>query len=152
MGTVVESMVVIERPVTDVFEFLLDLERSMPLVETDVESVVRTPQGPIGAGTIYRMRRTSRATFGLGRRRGSLRYTAVEPSRKIEFEARFGPIAPAGSLTFEPANEGTRVTFRGDPNPVGPFKLLAPLIARQGQRVWDKRLARIKTILETPGS
>jgi len=148
----IEAMVVIERPVEEVFGFLLDLERNMRSVEPDVESVDRTPEGPIGAGTTYHVRRTSRAPYSLGRRRYTLRYTAVEPNRKIEFEARFGPIAPAGSLTFEPANEGTRVTFRGDPNPVGPFKLLAPLIARQGQRVWDKRLARIKTILETPGS
>jgi hypothetical protein len=44
------------------------------------------------------------------------------------------------------------VTVRANPNPVGPFRLLAPLIARQGQHLWDKRLARIKSILETPGS
>jgi hypothetical protein len=40
------------------------------------------------------------------------------------------------------------VTFRGDPNPVGVFKLLSPLITRQAQRLWDGNLARLKTVLE----
>jgi hypothetical protein len=44
------------------------------------------------------------------------------------------------------------VTFRGDPNPVGPFKLLSPLFARIGQQVWAERLARAKTALEAPAS
>ena len=59
------------------------------------------------------------------------------------------PISPTASLTFEQANGGTRVTFRGEPNPVGPFKVLSPLISRQGQRMWDKRLAGLKSTLET---
>jgi len=145
MGARMESMVVIERPVEEVFGFVLDLEKSLRLVDPDVESVKKTPEGPIGAGTTFWLRRDAR-----GRRREFTRYTAVEPNRKIEFKARFGPVAPTGSLTFEQANGGTRVTFRGDPNPVGPFKLFSLLIARKGQRAWDKRLTRIKTVLETP--
>lgn len=142
-----ESTVVIERPVEEVFGLVLDLEKIIRSADPDVESVEKTPEGPIGAGTTFWLRRNAP-----GRHREFTRYTAVEPNRKIEFEARFGPVAPTGSLTFEQANGGTRVTFRGDPNPVGPFKLLSPLIARKGQRAWDKRLARIKAILETPGA
>jgi hypothetical membrane protein len=36
-----------------------------------------------------------------------------------------------------------------NPNPVGPLKLLSPVVARIGQRVWDNRLARVKTALES---
>jgi hypothetical protein len=79
-----------------------------------------------------------------------VRYTAVEPERNIEFEAMVGPITPTARLTFEQANGGTKVTFRGEPNPVGPLKIISPLISRQGQRMWDKRLAGLKSTLEAP--
>jgi len=147
MGGMMESTVVIERPLDEVFGFLLDLEKNIRSVDADIESVEKTPEGPIAAGTTFWLSRNAR-----GRHREFTRYTRIEPNRKIEFEARFGPVAPTGSLTFEQDNGGTRVTFRGDPNPVGPFKLISPLIARKGQNMWDKRLARIKAILEAPGS
>jgi len=61
-----------------------------------------------------------------------------------------GPITPTARLTFEQANGGTKVTFRGEPNPVGPLKVISPLISYQGQRMWDKRLAGLKSTLEAP--
>jgi hypothetical protein len=77
-------------------------------------------------------------------REATVRYTTVEPNRYIEFEAMVGPITPTARLTFEQANGGTKVTFRGEPNPVGPLKIISPLISRQGQRMWDKRLAGLR--------
>jgi hypothetical protein len=54
-------------------------------------------------------------------------------------------------LTFERADGGTRVKFRGEPNPGGPMKVLSLLRSpRQGQQTWDERLARLKRTLETP--
>jgi len=142
----VESMVIIERPVEEVFGFVVDLT-NIPSMDPSVESVEKTSEGPIEAGTTFRMRQK---TPPLGKvREASVRYTAVEPNKKIEFEAMVEPISPTASLTFEQANGGTRVTFRGEPNPVGPFKVLSPLISRQGQRMWDKRLAGLKSTLET---
>jgi hypothetical protein len=45
---------------------------------------------------------------------------------------------PKCVFTFDPTDGGTRVTFRGDPNPVGPFKLLSPVfaawVAKSGRR------------------
>ena len=55
-------------------------------------------------------------------------------------------------LTFDQAGAGTRVTFRGDPNPAGPFKLLSPLFTYKGQQVWSERLARAKATLEASPS
>ena|SRR5215203_35456 len=146
-----ESMVLIDRPVDDVFRFLLDLETALPAVDRDVAAVERTPPGSIGVGTTFAVRRTGHQPFGRGPRRDTIRYTAVEPNRRIAFVGRFGPIAPTAQLTFAPTNGGTRVLFRGTPNPVGPLRLLTPLLARVGQRMWHQRLARIKTLLEKPG-
>jgi len=77
------------------------------------------------------------------------RFTAIDPNRRIEFEAEIGPMRPKCDLTFEQTNGGTRVTFRGDSKPLGPLKLLSPVLNRKGQQVWSARLARIKTFLES---
>jgi uncharacterized membrane protein len=136
-----ESTVIIERPVEEVFGFVVDLT-NVPTADPSVRSVEKTSEGPIDAGTTFLMRQESPP---LGKvREASVRYTAVEPNRNIEFEAMVGPIAPTASLTFEPADGATRVTFRSEPNPAG------PLISRQGQRIWNKRLARLKSTLEAP--
>jgi len=55
---------------------------------------------------------------------------------------------PRCTLAFEQTDGGTKVTFRGDSNPVGPLKLLTPVFNRKGQQVWDERLARVKEVLE----
>ena len=47
--------------------------------------------------------------------------------------------------------DGTRVTFRGDSRPVGPFKLVPFLMDRIGQRNWDRRLRLTKATLEAVG-
>ena len=136
-----ESTVVIARPPQDVFEFFLDLDENAPKVDPSAASVTKTPPGPVGPGTTFRFRlQNGRETVS--------RYTALEPNRKIAFDAEIGPMRPQCELTFEPANGGTRVTFRGDANPRGPFKLLSPLFNRRGQQVWSQRLQRIKAVLE----
>lgn len=142
-----ESTVIIERPVEEVFGFVVDLT-NIPATDPSVRSVQKTSEGPIGADTTFLMRQEAPPVGKV--REATVRYTAVEPNRNIEFEAMVGPITPTARLTFEQANGGTRVTFRGEPNPVGPLKIISPLISRQGQRMWDKRLAGLKSTLEAP--
>lgn len=123
-----------------VFGFFLALDETAPRIDPSAESVVKTPDGPAGAGTTFRFRQQF-----LGKiRETTTRFTAIESNRKIEFEAEIGPMRPKCDLIFEQTDRGTRVTFRGDSNPVGPFKLLSPLFNRKGQQVWGQRLARIK--------
>jgi uncharacterized membrane protein len=142
-----ESTVIIERPVEEVFGFVLDLT-NIPSTDPSVRSVQKTSEGPIEAGTTFLMRQEAPPVGKV--REATVRYTAVEPNRAIEFEAMVGPISPTARLTFEQANGGTKVTFCGEPNPVGPLKVISPLISYQGQRMWDKRLAGLKSTLEAP--
>ena len=142
-----ESTVIIERPVEEVFGFVLDLT-NIPSTDPSVRSVEKTSEGTIEAGTTFLMRQEAPPVGKV--REATVRYTAVEPNRNIEFEATVGPITPTARLTFEHANGGTKVTFRGEPNPVGPLKIISPLISYQGQRMWDKRLAGLKSTLEAP--
>ena len=141
-----QSIVVIGRPVNEVFGFFLALDENAPRTDPSVGSVVKTPAGPAGPGTTFRFRQHK-----LGKiRETTTRLTMIEPNRKIEFEAEIGPMRPRCDLTFEKTERGTRVTFNGDSNPVGPFVLLSAIFNRKGQQVWGRRLARIKTVLESP--
>jgi uncharacterized membrane protein len=142
-----ESTVIIERPVEEVFGFVLDLT-NIPSTDPSVRSVEKTSEGPIEAGTTFLMRQEAPPVGKV--REATVRYTAVEPNRNIEFEAMVGPVTPTARLTFEQTNGGTKVSFRGEPNPVGPLKIISPLISYQGQRMWDKRLAGLKSTLEAP--
>jgi uncharacterized protein YndB with AHSA1/START domain len=142
-----ESAVVIARPIEEVFDFFLALDENAPKTDPSMGrgSVVKTPEGPPGPGTTFTFRQQS-----LGKiRQTTTRFTSVEPNQKIEFDAEIGPMRPKCDLTFEESVGGTRVTFRGDSNPRGPFKLLSALFNRKGQQVWSQRLARIKAVLET---
>jgi uncharacterized membrane protein len=142
-----ESTVIIERPVEEVFGFVVDLT-NIPSTDPSVRSVEKTSEGPIEAGTTFLMRQEAPPVGKV--REATVRYTALEPNRNIEFEAMVGPITPTARLTFEQADGGTKVTFRGEPNPVGPLKAISPLVSYQGQRMWDKRLAGLKSTLEAP--
>jgi hypothetical protein len=138
------STIEIKRPVEAVYGFFLDLERSIARTDPKVDSVVKTSDGPIGPGTTFRIRQPV-----LGRPRDQvLRVLSLDPDRRIDMEAAFGPVRPRFSLTFEPTTEGTRVSFRGDSRPVGPFKLVPFLMDRIGQRNWDRRLRLMKADLE----
>lgn len=89
------------------------------------------PEGPTGAGTTFRFRQKA-----LGKvRETTTTFLSLEPNRKIEMEARLGPLKPKGTITFDQANGGTTVVVRLSPNPVGPLKLLASVFARIGQKV-----------------
>lgn len=140
-----ESTVVIARPMEEVFGFFVALDETAPKTDPSVDSVVKTPDGPVGPGTTFRFRQQN-----LGKvRETTTRFIAIEPNRKIAFEAEIGPMRPKCDLTFEETDGGTRVTFRGDSNPLGPLKLLSPVFNRKGEQAWSQRLARIKTVLES---
>ena len=77
-----------------------------------------------------------------------MRFVSLEPERRIVIEGDVGPAKPTGDILFEAVDGRTKLSVRLDPNPVGPLKLIPPLAGMIGQRIWDKRLVRIKAALE----
>jgi Polyketide cyclase / dehydrase and lipid transport len=147
VGASIHDTVLISRPVEEVFRYVLDLETSIDAFDPDVESVERTPTGPIAAGTRFALRQT---ILG-GRLTAHVLYTRVEPDRTIEFEASLGPLATSAVMAFEEVASGTMLTFRGDARPAGPFNVLSPLLKSVIGGVWRKRLRRLKRALESRG-
>jgi uncharacterized protein YndB with AHSA1/START domain len=141
----VESTVTIARPVEEVFGFFLAFDKNAPHMDPSIESVSRTPAGPTRPGTAFRFSQKI-----LGKMRDTVTtFTSIEPNRRIEIAARFGPLRPRGAFTFVEGNRGTTVTVRVNPSPVGLFKLLAPLFARIARKIWAERFERIKAVLES---
>ncbi len=59
MGAPITSTIVIARPVSEVFEYILNFDTNGPEWATDVESVEKTSDGPVGSGTTFaRFRRS----------------------------------------------------------------------------------------------
>jgi len=75
-----QSVIEIKRPVEAVYGFFLDLERSIIATDPTVESVVKTTEGPLGAGTTFRLRQPVMGKV----REQTMRVTAVEPNRRID--------------------------------------------------------------------
>lgn len=138
------ATVTISRPVEEVFDFFLAPDVTAGVVDPSVESVTREPPGPTAPGTTFRFRQRALGSV----RETSTRFTEIDRHRRVAFEGRIGPVRPACTISFAATPGGTTVTFAGRSRPVGPLRVLSGRFDRIGQRAWDQRLARIRTILE----
>ena len=109
-----------------------------------------TPE-PIGAGSQFlvastMMRRTVEMT---------VEFTAFERPRllgstsRAVMQGRKGrPLVIVGSLTFDPAPEGTRMRWSWHVDTPGAMKLLTPLLERMGRRREQRVWSSLKRLLE----
>ena len=101
----------------------------------------KEPPGPTEPGTLFRFH------HGKGRET-TMRFVSLEPERRIVIEGDVGPAKPTGDILFEQVDGGTSCRCNSIPIRWGPLKLIPPLAGMIGQRIWDKRLVRIKAALE----
>jgi uncharacterized protein YndB with AHSA1/START domain len=140
----VQSSVVIERPVDEVFAYVADLTNN-PAWEGNFTQVERTTEGPIGVGTVF----TCQLRVPGRRVTSRIELTGFEPGQRIAFRGNQPASAkPVGSITFEPVDGGTRVTTLPRPEFAGPLRLLEPLMAGYVRRSNAKHLAALKALLE----
>jgi uncharacterized protein YndB with AHSA1/START domain len=100
----VEAAVTIARPVEEVFDFFLAFDKNASLMDPSIEAVARTPQGPTRPGTAFRFSQRV-----LGKMRDTTTtFTSIEPNRRIEIAASFGPLRPRGAFTFAEVNRDTK--------------------------------------------
>jgi Polyketide cyclase / dehydrase and lipid transport len=95
-----DSTVLIERPVEEVFGFVADLT-NVSSMDPSVKSVQKTSEGPIQAGTTFRMRQQEPP---LGKsREASVCYTAVKPTGRLTSRRwRVRALPLRGSPSSEP--------------------------------------------------
>jgi uncharacterized protein YndB with AHSA1/START domain len=143
-----EHTVTIDRPASDVFDYLADGTHNREW-RAGVLEIERTSAAG-GEGATYRQ-----VLAGPGGRRidGDYRVTVFDPPRRLEFHVTAGPARPAGvfELTENP-DKSTQVRFALDLKPAGLMKLMTPMITRQVRRE-VAQLDTLKTVLErTPAT
>lgn len=140
----VEVSEVISRPVEEIFEYISKTENDSQW-QSGVLETSQTSEGPVGVGTKSREVRKF-----LGREMVStFEITEYEPNRLIKQNSTSGPMALDISIAFALVEGGTKVTFRGEGDSGGFFKLADPLVSRMAKRQLEADAANLKDLLES---
>ena len=141
----VETSVVVNRPVGEVFQYMSINENALQwqpgLLETRITNDVQGV-GKAWIDVVQVLGRRMEIPFQL---------TDWQPDRKLAFQSTGGPIPMQGSYAFAPNGAGVQVTFLLTGEPGGFFKLAEPVLMRLLQRQWDTNLANLKDVLEAQG-
>ena len=141
----VETSIVVNRPVSEVFQFLSVNENALQwqpgLLETRITNDVQSV-GRAWIDVVQFLGRRMEVPFQL---------TDWQVDRRIAFQSTGGPIPMQGSYTVEPSGSGTQVTFVLTGEPGGFFKLAEPVLMKMLQRQWQTNLANLKDVLEARG-
>lgn len=145
MVPIVESIEIARTP-EDVFAYIDTLDRHGEWQEAIVSSKTIT-DGPVRVGT----RATDKRRMPGGMRIDAT-YEIVEydPPRRTRFQVINGPVRPAGTVTVEPLDGGTRsrLTIELDFSGHGIGKLMAPMARRQASKQVPLDQRRLKERLE----
>jgi uncharacterized protein YndB with AHSA1/START domain len=139
-----ESSIVINRPIEEVFRAVIDFEQHPQWREGLLKAEITSPE-PVQAGTtyVYNMRVMGRKIETTGE------VVAYDPPTLYAWKATSGPFPLSGRVRCETVAEGTRVTETVEAEPGGFFKLAEPLLMRQQQSRLEKDLKALKAMLES---
>jgi uncharacterized membrane protein len=142
----IRESVEIDKPPEEVFAYLDDVERHGEWQE-DIVDVERVTEGPTRQGT--RVRETRHVPGG--NRSMMYEVTAHDPPRQSSFRVLDGPIRAVGTISVEPAGDGTksRVTIAMDFEGNGiAGKMLLPIARNQARKRVPESQAKMKEVLE----
>jgi uncharacterized protein YndB with AHSA1/START domain len=142
----VKGMIIINRPVNEVFDFIAD-ERNEPRYNPRMVRAEQISPGPIGAGSRFHTElKTMGRTMPM-----TVEFTAYERPRRLASVTRSSMMETEGALTFESVGADTRMRWSWEVRPRGALKLMAPFVGtigrRQEQRIWSS----LKHLLESRG-
>jgi uncharacterized membrane protein len=138
-----EASITIDRPVKEVFDFILDGTNS-PLWRPSVIDVKLMPGKPLGVGAVFKQ--------GLkgpgGRIDGDYEIVECKPNELIKFQVVAGPARPTGTYILRPLDDSTHVTFILDFQPKGFARLMDGMI-NKSMKAEVAMLSNLKTYLES---
>jgi len=131
----IEGQILIDRPVDVVFDYVAD-QSNEPQYNLQMVRAEKITPGPVGKGTQFRSAVASR-----GRTTEMLiECTGYARPRLLQSTTAMAQADISYTLTFEPADAGTRMRWSGQVRPKGAFRPLGPVITwlgiRQEQRIW----------------
>jgi uncharacterized membrane protein len=138
-----EASVVIDRPIEEVFAYVMDAA-SWPEWEEGLLEAEQTCEGPVGTGTAFR---------GTNQMMGqkiewTSEITQYETNKQVGHKIISGPMSIQQTLTFEAADGGTRFSLEAEGETGGFFKVAEPLVNRMMKKQLEANLARLKDTLE----
>ncbi len=139
----IEGSVVINRPVGEVFAYMLEIGNWLQWNSGMVEAE-QTSAGPMGVGSTFR----GLNEFLGQRMEWTSEITEYEPERKMRQRIISGPMTIEQSLTFEHVEDGTKLTLAGEGQTGGFFKLAEAVVKRRMKKQMEDNLASLKGILE----
>ncbi len=138
----VELSAEIKRPVEEVFAYATDNDKVTEWNSLVLESSA-SPPGPLRLGS-----KVHNVGKFLGRRIDStFEVTEYETNKKISFRST-SPFPLEQTMTFEPVDDGTKVTGLGIAEPGGFFKLAEPILGRIAKKQFQAQFDTMKEILE----
>jgi carbon monoxide dehydrogenase subunit G len=135
------------RPLEEVFAYLSDFSTTAEW-DPGVVEAERLTEPPIREGSEFRLL----ARF-LGRET-PLTYRVVEfdPPKAVTLRGENSSVVSLDRMTFEPAGEGTLITYDAKLSLKGPMKLADPLLGLAFKRVGDRALAGLRQTLKGKGA
>ena len=141
----ISTTVEIDRPIEEVFEYLTNLDNAP---EWSVEVVDVRHDGPLQVGA------TGQDVRMMGKKQVTMPWTVTEftpPHRMVLDYTEPFPINAAFLFASTPSG-GTRVTCNTEMKPTGRWKLMSPLMAREGAKTDRTQFEKVKRILESRSS
>jgi len=137
-----ENRITINRPVSTVFDFVLDGANNMLWCPSGTDVTPLTGK-PYSVGSAFKQ--------GLkgpgGRIDGDYKLTEYQLNQFIKFEVTAGPARPTGTYLFETDGNSTVITFILDYQAKGLAKLMEPMI-NQSMKSEVGMLSNLKSYLE----
>jgi uncharacterized membrane protein len=139
-----ELNIVVQRPVSEVFDFVSDLTNG-PQWQTGLFEVHNQTHGSLGVGSKF----ASVRKF-LGRKvEGLVEIIEYEPNSKFVIKSASGTVPFEEQYLFEPTSNGTRLSTVIELHTSGLMGLAEPLIMGSLKREMDANFGDLKDILET---
>ncbi len=135
---------VIHQPPEEVFGYLSNLE-NWSLWQSDLRESEQTSRGSINPGTEFRQALDIR-----GKRIELLcEVTEYEPNEKLSFACDQEDVSFALDFVFEPVDDSTRLTGRGEGRLNGFYSLFESLVDREANEQVKANLHDLKDLLES---
>ena len=139
----IEKSVLINRPQQEVFDFVTDLSNDSKW-QASIETVRQISDGPTGVGSTFRYE-----TKLLGRKSETeIQLTSYDPPNGASVKGINGPVPFENTYKFETQNGGTLLTFTGQAEIGGFFKIAEGLAGKQIEKQMDADAAALKNLLE----
>ena len=139
-----EKSILINRPQQEVFDFVTNLVNDSKW-QNSVESVKQVSDGPIKIGSTWRY-----VTKFLGlKNETEIQVTSYNPPHQLSVKVVSGPIPFENTHKFEPKDGGTQLTFTGQAEIGGFFKMAEGLAGKQIEKQMEADAAVLKKLLES---